>query len=56
MKKYLGIAAVMAALVASSSSPASAFQLNAYGRHICNDVPFIFQTGIQSLVCFFAEN
>ncbi len=55
MKRYLGTAAVMAVLV--MSSPASAMiKRNSYGSHICNDVPFIFQTGIQSLVCLFTED
>lgn len=45
----------MAVLV--MSSPASAMiKRNSYGSHICNDVPFIFQTGIQSLVCLFTED
>ncbi|SEJ63909.1 hypothetical protein SAMN05518849_11042 [Sphingobium sp. AP50] len=55
MKKYLSAAAVMAVLV--TASPASALiKRNSYGSHICNDVPFLFQTGIQSLVCLFTED
>jgi hypothetical protein len=54
-KKYLSAAAVTAVL--ATASPASALiKRNSYGSHICNDVPFLFQTGIQSLVCLFTQH